>query len=72
MIQHVLSIWGMWQFPGEGFSFSAFSVLRNKDDTLPYKTNHSSLQDYYDLTRRIPQVYKITMIKGCQENSATK
>ena len=48
MIQHVLSIWGIWHLPGEGLSFSPFSILRNKDDTLPYKTNHSSLQDYYD------------------------
>ena len=51
MIQHVLSIWGIWQLPGEGLSFSPFSFLRNKDDTLPYKTNNSSLQDYYDCKR---------------------
>ena len=49
MIQHVLSIWGICQLPGEGLSFSLFSILRNKGDTLPYKTNHSSLQDCYDI-----------------------
>ena len=48
MIQHVLSIWGIWQLPGEGLSFSPFSILRNKGDTLPHKTNHSRLQDFYD------------------------
>ena len=48
MIQHVLSIWGIWQLPGERLSFSPFSILRHKDGTLPNKSNHSSLQDYYD------------------------
>ena len=48
MIQHVLSIWDIWQLPGEGLSFSPFSILRNKGDTLPHRTNHSRLQDYYD------------------------
>ena len=32
MIQHVLSIWGIWQLPGERLFFSPFSILRNKDD----------------------------------------
>ena len=45
MIRHVLSIWGIWQLPGERLFFSPFSILRNKDGSLPYETYHSSLQD---------------------------